>query len=485
MIARIWTGAVRRADADAYADYIRETGFAEYGRTAGNRGAWMLRRDDGDRTEFITLSLWDSVDAIKAFAGEDIEAAVLYPEDERYLIDGESSVTHYEVVDQVPEQSGSITRPPDLACASEQSPSRHGSSVRERVTEAIVPRWEWRMFAERFGAAERRLASLATAPLEVSDEQYVLGLRSEASIKVRDALMDIKRLEHVDDHGLEQWRPVMKAAFPLAQADVIAVIEALGTSPADLVRAEYTFDELVAEVLRLVRGRAGARRAQKRARFTVGACMAELSELKTEHGGTRRWRSSPRIRSACSRRCADSAWSRPTSVFPASSSSFAGFARRFDLMTRRGCTDAVGGRAAQPRRAHALYLRHNRTRQGRAPPSPSTGERASRGRHGKGDLRRCARHRARHARAASPRRCTTARPTRYGCRRCSDGRALVLEQRFDAERTLALIERTASPRLPRADDVRAPAAPARRGQARYASPRCASSPPPARLARRT
>jgi heme-degrading monooxygenase HmoA len=102
VIARTWTGVVRRADADAYADYIRDTGFAEYGRTAGNRGAWMLRRDDGDRTEFITLSTWESVDAIKAFAGEDIEAAVLYPEDERYLIDGESSVTHYEVVDQVP-----------------------------------------------------------------------------------------------------------------------------------------------------------------------------------------------------------------------------------------------------------------------------------------------------------------------------------------------------------------------------------------------
>jgi heme-degrading monooxygenase HmoA len=101
MIARTWTGAVLREDADAYADYIRETGFAEYGRTAGNRGAWMLRRDEGDRTEFITLSMWDSVEAIKAFAGEDIEAAVLYPEDERYLIDGESRVAHYDVVDQV------------------------------------------------------------------------------------------------------------------------------------------------------------------------------------------------------------------------------------------------------------------------------------------------------------------------------------------------------------------------------------------------
>jgi heme-degrading monooxygenase HmoA len=102
MIARTWTGVVLRADADAYADYVRETGFAEYGQTAGNRGAWRLRRDAGERTDFVTLSMWDSVDAIKAFAGEDIEAAVLYPEDERYLIDGESSVTHYEVVDQVP-----------------------------------------------------------------------------------------------------------------------------------------------------------------------------------------------------------------------------------------------------------------------------------------------------------------------------------------------------------------------------------------------
>ena len=100
MVARVWTGAVRPHDADTYADYIRATGFAEYAETPGNRGAWMLRRDEGDRTEFITLSYWQSREAIKAFAGEDIEEAVLYPEDERYLIDGESSVRHYEVVDR-------------------------------------------------------------------------------------------------------------------------------------------------------------------------------------------------------------------------------------------------------------------------------------------------------------------------------------------------------------------------------------------------
>ena len=102
MIARIWKGAVRTVDAAVYADYIRETGFAEYAETPGNRGAWLLRRDEDDRTEYITLSLWESVEAIRAFAGDDIEAAVLYPEDERYLVGGESSVTHYEVIDEVP-----------------------------------------------------------------------------------------------------------------------------------------------------------------------------------------------------------------------------------------------------------------------------------------------------------------------------------------------------------------------------------------------
>ena len=56
-------------------------------------------RTTRERTEFITLSLWESEDAIRAFAGDDIEAAVLYPEDERYLIGGESTVTHYQVVD--------------------------------------------------------------------------------------------------------------------------------------------------------------------------------------------------------------------------------------------------------------------------------------------------------------------------------------------------------------------------------------------------
>jgi heme-degrading monooxygenase HmoA len=97
VIARTWRGAVKREDGDAYADYIDETGIAGYVSTPGNRGAWMLRRDVGELTEFVMFTLWDSLDAVKAFAGEDYETAVFYPEDDRYLVERDLKSTHYEV----------------------------------------------------------------------------------------------------------------------------------------------------------------------------------------------------------------------------------------------------------------------------------------------------------------------------------------------------------------------------------------------------
>ena len=102
VIARLWKGSVRREDADVYADYIRETGFTAYGETKGNRGAWMLRRDVGDLTEFQTYSLWDSIESVKAFAGEDYEAAVYYADDDRYLVERDERVAHFEVADEIP-----------------------------------------------------------------------------------------------------------------------------------------------------------------------------------------------------------------------------------------------------------------------------------------------------------------------------------------------------------------------------------------------
>ena len=87
LIARVWRGAVRADDAAAYASYIQQTGIEGYQQTPGNRGAWVLRRAEGDRAEFVTVSFWESREVIEGFAGQDIEKAVFYPEDERFLVE--------------------------------------------------------------------------------------------------------------------------------------------------------------------------------------------------------------------------------------------------------------------------------------------------------------------------------------------------------------------------------------------------------------
>jgi hypothetical protein len=100
MIARIRRGAVAEADGDVYADYVAATGLAGY-TTTEEIGCpptpWLLRRNVGGKTEVVTLRMWDSMEAIKAFAGEDPEVAVFYPEDDRFLVERDEFVSHYVV----------------------------------------------------------------------------------------------------------------------------------------------------------------------------------------------------------------------------------------------------------------------------------------------------------------------------------------------------------------------------------------------------
>ena len=98
MIARIWRGAVATERADDYVKYLDATGMSEYRDTPGNVGAHLLRRDvAGGRTEIVTLSFWESMDAVRRFAGDDPEQAVFYPEDEGYLLEADKTVAHFEV----------------------------------------------------------------------------------------------------------------------------------------------------------------------------------------------------------------------------------------------------------------------------------------------------------------------------------------------------------------------------------------------------
>jgi heme-degrading monooxygenase HmoA len=103
MIARMWHGVVPDTLADEYQDYIYATGLPGLESTPGNLGVMILRRAEEGRVHFLLISFWESYAAISEFAGADIERARYYPDDEKYLVELEPNVIHYEVI--VPQEA--------------------------------------------------------------------------------------------------------------------------------------------------------------------------------------------------------------------------------------------------------------------------------------------------------------------------------------------------------------------------------------------
>ena len=100
MIARMWHGRVPTSKAQAYREFVNQRAIPDYQSVQGNLSVHILERNEGAVTHFITLTFWESLEAIKGFAGENIEVAKYYPEDKDYLLEFEPNVVHYEVVGQ-------------------------------------------------------------------------------------------------------------------------------------------------------------------------------------------------------------------------------------------------------------------------------------------------------------------------------------------------------------------------------------------------
>lgn len=98
MIARTWHGVTPLEKADEYYTYLLLNGVPDYKATPGNLGVHVLRRIEGDRAHFVLISYWESLDVIRAYAGNDVEAARYYPEDRNYLVELAPRVTHYDVL---------------------------------------------------------------------------------------------------------------------------------------------------------------------------------------------------------------------------------------------------------------------------------------------------------------------------------------------------------------------------------------------------
>jgi heme-degrading monooxygenase HmoA len=98
MIARTWKGRVPATKAADYHVFLLRSGVRDYRATPGNLGVLVERRIEGDEAHFVLTTLWESVESIKAFAGEQFERARYYPEDDDYLIERDTYVTHADVL---------------------------------------------------------------------------------------------------------------------------------------------------------------------------------------------------------------------------------------------------------------------------------------------------------------------------------------------------------------------------------------------------
>ncbi|HTL91223.1 MAG TPA: antibiotic biosynthesis monooxygenase [Steroidobacteraceae bacterium] len=98
MIVRIWHGRTRRERADEYAAFLTLRAIPDYRGTEGNLDVAILRRDEAGVSHFLTVTRWESEEAIRAFAGNEVLKAKYYDEDQEFLLDFEAQVQHYAVV---------------------------------------------------------------------------------------------------------------------------------------------------------------------------------------------------------------------------------------------------------------------------------------------------------------------------------------------------------------------------------------------------
>lgn len=100
MIVRMWHGRVPVSKAGAYREFLNRRAIPDYQSVTGNLSVHILERREGEYVHFMTLTFWENMDVIREFAGDDVERATYYPEDQDFLTEFEPTVVHYTVVGQ-------------------------------------------------------------------------------------------------------------------------------------------------------------------------------------------------------------------------------------------------------------------------------------------------------------------------------------------------------------------------------------------------
>jgi len=108
----------------------------------------------------------------------------------------------------------------------------------------IIPRWEWRQFADKINLAINLDDYKKTRHVE-SSEYYVLSRVCDENPKIRENKMDIKSLQQVNEYWLEQWKPIKKVEFPLPKDEMIELYRIFRISPPELTQDQYSIEQFL------------------------------------------------------------------------------------------------------------------------------------------------------------------------------------------------------------------------------------------------
>ncbi len=148
----------------------------------------------------------------------------------------------------------------------------------EKTIPATATRWEWRIFGARLRAAEDWLSHHESTGTQESDETYVLGGPGTIA-KLRFALLDLKLLREVDEHGLERWEPVMKAEFPLSGDELAAACSALAIPLPGIRRDRSTLEEFTRDLAGPGGPLIPVGVHKRRVRYAMDGCTLELTDV--------------------------------------------------------------------------------------------------------------------------------------------------------------------------------------------------------------
>ena len=144
----------------------------------------------------------------------------------------------------------------------------------------IIPRWEWRLFAPSMKMIEDKVGAAARIDARESAEIYFLDLAGSGlqNAKIREHTFDLKELQQIDADGLELWKPVFRAAFPLQRADIISAFRYWSLTPT-LNRDSYSVDQFIDELITPQPTLRVVHVFKSRRSFQYGGCIAEFTRL--------------------------------------------------------------------------------------------------------------------------------------------------------------------------------------------------------------